>query len=179
MHTTTPCASAPDLTNTIAFLSAQLADSLKQAGKARTAKMRAYHEGRAEAFQIAMTALEGCSMSRKSTETTTTAAKVDELRAAIDLLDNLSQEGLSEITAIAKLALLSLESPDSYRHLDNIAHALKAIWSKANDTQDSINGEAERVGCNHVDKAERRRWEARRIALSLAVDRMQEGGVTK
>lgn len=113
------------------------------------------------------------------TPKTTTAAEVEELRAAIDLMDNLSQEGLSEITAIAKLALLSLESPDSYRHLDNIAHALKAIWSKANDTQDSINGEAERVGCNHVDKAERRRWDAQRIALSLAADRMQEGGVTK
>ena len=178
MHTFTSGASAPDLTNTIAFISAQLAASLKQVGEARIAKMQAYHEGRAEAFQIAITALEGCSMSRKSTEATT-ATEVDELRAPIDLMDNLSQDGLSEITAIAKLALLSLESPDSYRHLDNIAHALKAIWSKANDTQDSINGEAERVGCNHVDKAERRRWDAQRIALSLAVEKMQKGGVTK
>ena len=178
MHTITSGASAPDLTHTIAFLSAQHAASLKQVGEARIAKMRAYHEGRAEAFQIAITALEGCSMSRKSTEATT-ATEVDELRAAIDLMDNLSQDGLSEITAIAKLALLGLESPESYRHLDNIAHALKAIWSKANDTQDSINGEAERVGCNHVDKAERRRWDAQRIALSLAVEKMQKGGVTK
>lgn len=178
MHTITSGASAPGLTNTITFLSAQHAASLKQVGEARIAKMRAYHEGRAEAFQIAITALEGCSMSRKSTEATT-ATEVDELRAAIDLMDNLSQDGLSEITAIAKLALLGLESPESYRHLDNIAHALKAIWSKANDTQDSINGEAERVGCNHVDKAERRRWDAQRIALSLAVEKMQKGGVTK
>lgn len=43
----------------LAFLREAEAASLKQLGEARTAKMRAYHEGRAEAFQIAIAALEG------------------------------------------------------------------------------------------------------------------------
>lgn len=41
------------------FLREAEAASLKQLGEARTAKMRVYHEGRAEAFQIAIAALEG------------------------------------------------------------------------------------------------------------------------
>jgi len=43
----------------LGFLREALADSQKQAGQARTAKMRTYHDGRASAFQIAIAALEG------------------------------------------------------------------------------------------------------------------------
>lgn len=43
----------------LSFLREALADSQRQASQARTAKMRAYHDGRASAFQIAIAALEG------------------------------------------------------------------------------------------------------------------------
>ncbi len=47
---------APD---PIAFLHEALEDSRQKAVQSRTAKMRAYHDGRASAFQIAIATLEG------------------------------------------------------------------------------------------------------------------------
>ncbi len=76
-----------------------------------------------------------------------TAPEVQELLNAVEFMDCLSQSGFSEISSIAKLALYHLETSDGYRHLDNI-----------------INSEAEQVGCNYVDDAQRRRWDAQRDA---------------
>lgn len=47
------------VSSTVEFLREALGNSLGLAREARTAKMRAYHEGRADAFQIALAALEG------------------------------------------------------------------------------------------------------------------------
>jgi hypothetical protein len=91
-----------------------------------------------------------------------TAPEVQKLRNAVEFMDCLSQSGFSEISSIAKLALSRLETPDGYRHLDNIVNALKAIWGKADDIQNCTNSEAEQVGCNYVDDAQRRRWDAQR-----------------
>mgnify|MGYP000004573891 CR=1 FL=1 len=91
-----------------------------------------------------------------------TAPEVQKLRNAVELMDCLSQSGFSEISSIAKLALYHLETSDGYRHLDNIVNALKAIWGKADDIQNCTNSEAEQVGCNYVDDAQRRRWDAQR-----------------
>lgn len=99
--------------------------------------------------------------------TESTTSEVQKLRNAIELMDSLSQSGFSEIAAIAKLALKSLETPDGYRHLDNIVHALKAIWGKADDIQNCINGEAEEVGCNYIDEDERRRMAAHHTARAI------------
>lgn len=90
-----------------------------------------------------------------------TVPEVQKLRNAVEYMDCLSQGGFSEIASIAKLALFSLETPDGYQHLDNIANALKAIWSKADDIQNCINSEAEQVGCNYADDNQRRRRDAR------------------
>ena len=76
-----------------------------------------------------------------------TVPEVQNLRNAVELMDCLSQSGFSEISSIAKLALYHLETSDGYRHLDNI-----------------INSEAEQVGCNYVDDAQRRRWDVQRDA---------------
>ncbi len=92
--------------------------------------------------------------------TTSHETQALKLAAAVDLMDQLAHEGMSEISAIAKLALKSLESPDGYRHLDNIALALQAIWGKADDTQQCIHDQAVEVDCAHVDQAERRRLKA-------------------
>lgn len=107
-------------------------------------------------------------MAKNETNThPTTGEHVKKLRLAVETMDGLSQDGFAEIAAIAKLALQSLESPDGYRHIDNIVHALKAIWGKAEDVQNCINCEAEGVGCNYVDAAERRRMDARHVAREM------------
>lgn len=92
-----------------------------------------------------------------------TAPEVQKLRNVVEFIDSLSQGGFSEISSIARLALSRLEAPDGYRHLDDIANALSAIMDKADDIQNCINSEAERVGCNYVDDAKRRRWDAQRV----------------
>ena len=93
-----------------------------------------------------------------------TPADVQHLQVAVETMDLLSQDGFSEISSIAKLALISLEAPAGYQHIDNIATALKAIRSKAEDMQNCINVEAEKVGCNYTDDARCRRWNAERQA---------------
>lgn len=92
--------------------------------------------------------------------TTTHEAQALKLAAAVDLIDNLAHDAMSEIAAIARLALKSLESPDSYGHLDNIAFALQAIWAKAGETNQCIHQEAVAVQCGYEDPAEMRRVKA-------------------
>lgn len=92
------------------------------------------------------------------------------LRTAVQSIDSLSQAGFSEIATIAKFALAWLETPEGYRHTDNIAYALRAIWNTADDIQNCINVQADEVGCGHVDDAQQRRWEARRIARTQETD---------
>ena len=79
-------------------------------------------------------------------------ADVKKLRNTVEFIDALAQEGFSEICAIAKLALLALESPEGAGHIRSVAHALRAICGKAGDIENCINGEAEAVGCNYVAK---------------------------
>jgi hypothetical protein len=71
------------------------------------------------------------------------------LQSAISDIDCLAQTGFSEISAIAKLALASMEVPDSYRNPETIAQALRIIVGKAGDSEASISREAEDVGCNY------------------------------
>lgn len=85
---------------------------------------------------------------------------LNKLHIAIEEIDGLSQSGFSEIAAFARLALDSLERPDTYNRLDTIATALSAIWGKALDIENCINATAEQVGCHHVNDAQRRRWAA-------------------
>lgn len=87
---------------------------------------------------------------------------IKKLRSTVESMDCLAQDGFSEISNIAKLALAQLETPDGYRHPEMIARTLRSIWSKADDIENCINSEAEQVGCNYVDDAENRRLEARR-----------------
>jgi len=95
-----------------------------------------------------------------------TASDVQKLRNAVKFMDCLSQSGFSEISSIAKLALCSLETPDGYRHLNDIANALKTILDKADDTQNCINIEAEQVGCSYADESQHRLWNAQCVAIN-------------
>ena len=86
--------------------------------------------------------------------------EAQDLRDTILTIDCLSQGGFSEIASIARLALSRLETQDGYRHLDDIANALSAIWGRADDTKNCINSEAGEVGCAFVDEARNRRMAA-------------------
>lgn len=105
-----------------------------------------------------------------STATKSGDTQVDEklLRNAVNMMDCLSQGGFEQISSIAKLALSRLETPDGYRHIDDIANALEVIWHKADDIQNCINFEAEQVGCNYIDVKLRRRSDAQMQARKLA-----------
>lgn len=92
-------------------------------------------------------------------------ATVRDLRSAVEFMDALSYEGFSEIAAIARLALTALERPEGYESPERIAQALQCIVSKADYIQDGINSQAEQVGCNYVDEAERLRSAARRASM--------------
>lgn len=95
--------------------------------------------------------------------TPATSEEVQELRDAVLAMDALSQEGLSSISAIARLALKSLESPDAYCTSEDLAGALRAIWHMADDAKNNINCEADNVDCAYVSKAMLRRLNAFRI----------------
>lgn len=97
-----------------------------------------------------------------SKENHTISSKIDSLSDTIRVIDSLSQEGFSEISSIARLALAALETPDGYLNPEIIAQALRAIFGKAIDIKNSINCEAEGVGCHYVDDSLRRRNAAQR-----------------
>ena len=95
--------------------------------------------------------------SKKSTD-------VDKLQETIEFMDSLAQQGFSEIAAIARLALGSLQTPEGYLHLENTVQALQVIVDKAQDIDNCVNCSAEEVGCNYIDEKQAQRREARRTA---------------
>ena len=101
----------------------------------------------------------------KTQETATSAPLGQErLKLAVQRMDTLSQNGFSEISNLADVALKLMESPDAYLWPESIAKILTTIRAKAEDAENSINSEAESVDCNYQDEACERRAEARRIA---------------
>ena len=95
------------------------------------------------------------------------------LQIALADVDAIAQGGLSSIETLARLALAHLESPVAYRGMDWLAVVLETIAARAGDTMHCINSEAERVGCNHMGHAQRRRWDAERAARDTG---QQQGG---
>lgn len=92
------------------------------------------------------------------------STELENAKRCVNEMDRLSQGAFSAIACIAKLALAHLETPDGYRHLENIAIALEAIESRAYDAQNCINCTAENVDSHFIDEAGRRRASARRVA---------------
>lgn len=88
----------------------------------------------------------------------------NKLKSTIETLDALSQDGFSEISTLAGVALKLMETPDAYLWPETIAQLLGTIRVKAEDIENLINCEAENVGCNYKDEAAERRYEARRAA---------------
>jgi len=80
---------------------------------------------------------------------TQTKLSTDDLKQVITSIDSFSQQGFSEIAAIARLAISASEStqqtPTVPSDIISILHLIQGISS---DIQNSINYEAETVDCN-------------------------------
>ncbi|MFT3818278.1 MAG: hypothetical protein QM750_11700 [Rubrivivax sp.] len=87
----------------------------------------------------------------------TTTPSTHQLRATVEFMDGLSQDGFSQIATIAKLVLKSMEAPEGNTDLGAIAVALQAIWSMAEHMESCVSSTAEQVGCGHEDEAKSRR----------------------
>lgn len=80
----------------------------------------------------------------------TKAPGVEDLLDTIRTMDSLSQEGFSQIAAIASLALFAMKT-SAPQNTENVVQALRAICGKAQDIENCINSEAELAGGNYVD----------------------------
>ncbi|MDR0215907.1 MAG: hypothetical protein LBJ15_18190 [Comamonas sp.] len=101
---------------------------------------------------------------KAATPQSTAEADTRKLMGAVEFMDGLAQEGFSVIAAVAKLALVSLETPEGHHNLSNIYFALEAIAGKAEEIQNCINHEAEKVGCSYTND----QWNRRRDAAVAA-----------
>lgn len=87
---------------------------------------------------------------------------IEAVKKAVSMMDELSHDGFGRIRGIASLALLSLETPEGHRSVEDLAAALVTICAIADDTKNVINCEAGDVGCGHDEMGWRRRADARR-----------------
>lgn len=94
-----------------------------------------------------------------------------EFREGVEQMDRWSQWAFDKINALAKLALLGMESPEIFRHPDVMAETLHTIAYLAEDARNLINLQAEGVGADHKSEPEleasRRRLAAMRAAMKV------------
>lgn len=67
-------------------------------------------------------------------------------------VDRLVQQGCAEISALSRMALLWLETPETSNRLDVLASALRTIRNSANMLASETSGEVVAVGCSHYVK---------------------------
>lgn len=86
----------------------------------------------------------------------------EKLRNVINTIDAISQAGFGQIEAISNLILKAMEVPNQnpLQLLGDIGKALCCIKYRAEDSLNTINYEAESMGCNYRDMADRRRTAA-------------------
>ena len=101
------------------------------------------------------------------------SADIKNLQAAVRDMDSVAREGLSEIAAIAKLALSAMESPTDYPAQETIAKIFSAIWSKAENIESCIYAEAESVGCACSCESALRRLDAYLASQKPSKEMMQ------
>lgn len=95
--------------------------------------------------------------------------RIKRLEAAVSTMDSLSQAGFNQVLSIAKLALASLEQPETgaVARAETIAHALSAIRSIAENHVDCVTNSAEEVGCEFSDFRKIRRINAQRTMVGV------------
>jgi hypothetical protein len=77
--------------------------------------------------------------------------EIDELRATLRLVDQLCQESLGQIQAVAKLAMESLKSPQTPAYKETLARVLQLVWERAFDLEGQVNETAKQAGADHID----------------------------
>ncbi|MBD9585282.1 MULTISPECIES: hypothetical protein [Delftia] len=68
-------------------------------------------------------------------------------------VDRLVQQGCAEISALSRMALLWLETPETSNRLDVLASALRTIRNSADMLASETSGEVVAVGCSHHVKS--------------------------
>lgn len=88
------------------------------------------------------------------------------LRGTVKDMDALSHEGFSSIEALARVALMALETPDAHRFPEMLAGVLDTIAGVAQTTRGAASACAEGVGCSWDAglRRELRRMDAHRAA---------------
>ncbi|WP_413459583.1 hypothetical protein [Herbaspirillum huttiense] len=107
-------------------------------------------------------------MTRTTTPNQSHAEEVKTLRAAIYDMDALSQSGFDRITGIANLALMAMETPETYLHPEKLAQAFKAIAAISEDAVSCISHLAEETGNSHKSGSEHR------FSARLKAEQMRE-----
>ncbi len=92
----------------------------------------------------------------------TTAMTMNEIGETVRTMDRLSQDGFGRINGLARLALLSLETPEGHRNTVGLVAALTTIGMIAEDMESCINEWAGHVGYAYRDEAWQRLADARR-----------------
>jgi len=88
-------------------------------------------------------------------------AENNKLRKAVESLDEWSQMGCGKISVLARLALDWIDKNHLHGNFDTIETVLNMIWYQSDDMSNTINVEAEEVGCNFRDPDQERRSIAR------------------
>ena len=92
--------------------------------------------------------------------TTMSIPSSPDFQDAVESIESLSRYGFSRISAIARLAILAMESPgQSLRTPEDIRYALSAIWGLADDMENSVTSEADRVGCGQREEGGPEYWQ--------------------
>ena len=68
-------------------------------------------------------------------------------------VDRLVQQGCAEISAVSRMALLWLETPETSNRLEVLASALRTIRNSADMLASETSGEVVAVGCSHYVKS--------------------------
>lgn len=92
-------------------------------------------------------------MSAKSTD-------IESLQNTVRAMDCIASDALSEIAAVARLALSAMESPTSHPSPETFARVFTTILKTADDIKDCIGRYAEDAGCEYSDDASMRRLDA-------------------
>ncbi len=97
-------------------------------------------------------------MIENSDHSTTIASlkkRVQRLESSVTDIDAISQEGLTEITALCRMTQFVLEmTGDKKGIVKDLYQVLNIIKTKAGELENCINSQAELLGCNWIEGAD-------------------------
>lgn len=99
--------------------------------------------------------------------------EIENLKQVIEDMDCTAQEVFHDIAAIARLALLALESPKGIRDTYGLVAALVAIGVQADTGWHRVNNYAVEAGCGYTDHEALRRC----AAIMDAINKADQSGV--